>query len=307
MDISIIIPAYNRLWSLPQAIESCRNTKCATEIIVVDDGSTDGTWDWLQMQKNIVILKQPNWGKCWAVNKAFSIARGKYIRFLDSDDLLNQHANDEQLEIAKHDNADIVVSGYQLFNNINTSFKPQHWIVCDDFIAQQLGECDSSHYSAYLFKKDFINDIPHRPDFAFRDDRLLVLEAALKEPRISVHNGIALLHRIHPNDRLQSSKGLKMDVQNFQHLNLYKHILHSLQAENKLNNRRINASLNFLWPLCTWVAKTNINEAYNIYQWILELKPDFKIPEKGILGFLYKNIGVNNTCKILRLKRSFNA
>src|ERR1700716_2554760 len=86
--VSVIIPTYNRLWSLPQAVESCRENACKVEIIVVDDGSTDGTGEWLQSQKDVVVLKTSNWGKCWAVNSGVRIARGEYIRFLDSDDWL---------------------------------------------------------------------------------------------------------------------------------------------------------------------------------------------------------------------------
>lgn len=60
IDISIIIPTYNRLWSLPRAIESCREASCSVEIIVIDDGSTDGTWQWLQQQDGLISLKQNN-------------------------------------------------------------------------------------------------------------------------------------------------------------------------------------------------------------------------------------------------------
>jgi glycosyltransferase involved in cell wall biosynthesis len=86
-DVSVIIPTYNRLWALPRAVESCRD-ECSTEIIVIDDGSTDGTWDWLQTQKDVAAIRQDNWGKDWAVTKGFAAARGEFIRFLDSDDWL---------------------------------------------------------------------------------------------------------------------------------------------------------------------------------------------------------------------------
>ena len=87
--LSIIIPSYNRLWALPKAIESCRATKSPHEIIVIDDGGTDGTSDWLAQQPDVVHVRTDNWGKDWAVNKAFSMARGEYVRFLDSDDWLS--------------------------------------------------------------------------------------------------------------------------------------------------------------------------------------------------------------------------
>ncbi len=303
MDISVIIPTYNRLWSLPETIESCRNTKCRVEIIVVDDGSTDGTQAWLELQKDLIILQQSNLGKCWAVNKAFAIAGGKYIRFLDSDDKVADDANDGEFELAEKTQADVVVSGHRSFKNDGTIVSSREWIETDDFIAQQLGECDSSHYSAYLFKKDFIADIPHRPDFAFRDDRLFVLEVALKEPAVAIYQEPALLHRVTHTDRLQESSGLKTQVQNFQHLNLYKYIIKQLQQSGKLTTRRINAALNKLWPLYRWIAKNNLTDAKAVLAWLYELKPDFVIPEKGYLGVMYRNLGSNGTEKLLQARR----
>jgi len=305
IDISIIIPTYNRLWCLPEAIESCRNNKCVVEIIVVDDGSTDGTWEWLQTQKDIVILQQGHWGKCWAVNKAFNQANGEYIRYLDSDDKLAAGANDEQHGLAAENSSDIVVSGYLLTDENNQILKKQPWVECDDFIAQQLGECDSSHYSAYLFKKSFIEDIPHRPDYAYRDDRLFVIEAALKYPKVSIHQDFALLHTQHKSSRLQRNTGMQQTVQNFQHLNIYKNVLEQLKQRGELTSRRINASINALWPLCKWIARHDINEADSLLKWIISLDPHFKIKENGIQGLLYKTTGVNNTHKILRLFRFF--
>ncbi|HZY37867.1 MAG TPA: glycosyltransferase family 2 protein [Mucilaginibacter sp.] len=302
-DITIIIPTYNRLWCLPAAIESCRDNQCSVEIIVVDDGSTDGTWDWLQQQSGIVALHQANCGKCPAVNRAFAQAGGKYVRFLDSDDEVAPGANDAQFELAEANSADIVVSGYRLVDENHQLLREQPWTMCDDFIAQQLGECDSSHYSAYLFKRSFINDIPHRPEYAFRDDRLFVLEAALKHPKVVVHEGLALMHTEHKLERLQVSEGQKQMVQNTQHLNIYKTIFAQLKKNGGLTMRRIKAAEKILWPLCHWIAKTDINEAAEVFNWIKTFDPDFKIPEGGALGKLYNKIGFKATERLLRLRR----
>ena len=41
--VSIIIPTYNRLWALTKAVDSCFSEGCKVEVVVIDDGSTDGT------------------------------------------------------------------------------------------------------------------------------------------------------------------------------------------------------------------------------------------------------------------------
>ena len=140
VDVSVVIPTYNRLWCLPKAIESCRNTQCNTEIIVVDDGSTDGTWEWLQTQTDIVAIRQSNQGQTWAINKGVALAKGQYIRFLDSDDILCRHVIDKQIETALTTNSTLIYSRVDSMDfksgKIIEFPELSPW---DDFLAIQLG------------------------------------------------------------------------------------------------------------------------------------------------------------------------
>ncbi|MDP9077364.1 MAG: glycosyltransferase [Bacteroidota bacterium] len=310
MDITVIIPAYNRIWSLPKAIESCKNAGgLSVQIIVVDDGSTDGTWEMLQQTPGIEIYRQQHWGKPWAVNMAFAKAKGKYIKFLDSDDWLIAGSLLKEFDLAELQNADLVVAGYEIYEG-EKPIRTQEWTDCDDFIAQNLGECDSSHYSAFLFKKEFINDIPHRTsfasaNFASRDDRCFMLEVGLKEPKVVVLNEAALCHAHHDKGRLQFQKSTASACTNYQHLLIYKNIIKQLADTNRLTQRRIRASINILWPLCHWMAKDNINEAAELLKWIRELQPGFQIPEKGITGLMYKSFGFKGAERIMSIRRLF--
>jgi len=303
MDVSIIIPTYNRLWSLPKAIKSCRETKCITEIIVVDDGSTDGTGEWLKLQDAIVVVSQSNQGKDWAVNNGFKIAKGKYIKFLDSDDYYPLNSIDNQFDVAEKTNADIVVAGINVVNEKDEVLFENLNVLTNDFIAQQLGEENGSHYSAFLFRKDFIKDIPHRQEFGSVDDRKFILEVALKNPSVSFLNENGLFHLKHTNERLQKLSGIKETVYHFHILTIYKQTINQLANSGQLTNRRIKAVSNILWHLSHWIAKANVNEAISVYNWIKELNPSFVIPEKGGIGFLYNILGFEKTEKILTVRR----
>ncbi|MFK7892352.1 MAG: glycosyltransferase [Granulosicoccus sp.] len=86
--MSVIIPSFNRLQVLKRAIASVRNqTFTAYELIVVDDGSTDGTDEWLtEIAKPDVTILQENSGVSHARNRAIEKARGTWLALLDSDD-----------------------------------------------------------------------------------------------------------------------------------------------------------------------------------------------------------------------------
>ena len=82
--VSVIIPAYNAAHFLPETLQSaCRQTYPSIEIIVVDDGSTDGTADAVRAataaDRRIRLIRQANAGVAAARNTAIEAARGEFL------------------------------------------------------------------------------------------------------------------------------------------------------------------------------------------------------------------------------------
>lgn len=301
-DISVIIPTYNRLWSLPQAVDSCRCTGAKVEIVVVDDGSTDGTWDWLQEQRDIVAIHTDNWGKDWAVEAGLKQARGEFVRFLDSDDWLRLDTNTRQLALARETAADLVVAGYEDFDHESGEYRGNAWEDCDDFIAQQLGEGWSSHYSAFLFRRSLIDGIPHRQDFALRDDRLFILEVAMRKPRVAIDREPAFVHRRHSGERLQRTVGFRRDLGYWTHISIYRKILSLLEQRGELTLRRKRAAIRMLWPSVRTFARVYPEDAAELFEWIMRLYPEFVPPERPTVTLGYRTLGFAMTERLLALR-----
>ena len=88
-QVSVIIPTYNRGWIIKEAIDSVLTQDYRDfELIVVDDGSTDNTDDILNSYHgDIIVFRQENQGVSAARNRGLAEASGRFIAFLDSDDL----------------------------------------------------------------------------------------------------------------------------------------------------------------------------------------------------------------------------
>ncbi len=114
--ISIVIPVYNRRELVFEAIASAlAQTYPAREVVVVDDASTDGTYERLRCSGlPIVLWRQPvNQGQSAARNRGWRCCRGEYVLFLDSDDVLEPRALDALwygLSQARHQGPDWVAS-----------------------------------------------------------------------------------------------------------------------------------------------------------------------------------------------------
>jgi len=115
MFFSVIIPTYNRLPILQKCLQGLAQQQIAApvkeyEVIVVDDGSNDGTWDWLsdyqQQMPQLRCFRQQNAGPAAARNVGLDQANGDIIVFIDSDlvvtdSFLQAHGNALIREFAK--------------------------------------------------------------------------------------------------------------------------------------------------------------------------------------------------------------
>jgi glycosyltransferase involved in cell wall biosynthesis len=108
--ISIIIPCFNGERFVGEAIQSALNqTYPNKEVIVVDDGSTDGSIGVLKSYGDAIFWETgPNRGACTARNRGIEIARGELIQFLDADDLLDSNKLEIQAPLSR-DNSDTLV------------------------------------------------------------------------------------------------------------------------------------------------------------------------------------------------------
>lgn len=99
MKVSVVMPVYNGEGTVLRALDSLRaQTIPKLEIIVVNDGSTDGTMDLLHRQKDIELLDHSHRGIAAALNDGLAAASGDYIARMDADDLC--HPNRMELQAA---------------------------------------------------------------------------------------------------------------------------------------------------------------------------------------------------------------
>ena len=121
MTFSIIIPAYNAEAYLQRCLDSIFSQGYRDfEVIVIDDGSTDGTSNILGQYPQVKVITQTNHGMATARNRGLDVAQGEYILFVDSDDRL---CPDALNTLATHlDGEDVMGFGTQIYNESNGTY-----------------------------------------------------------------------------------------------------------------------------------------------------------------------------------------
>lgn len=119
-QVSVIIPAFNAADYLDDCLASVsrQRSSIAMEVIVVNDGSTDGTLEKLQGASGLTCLNQHNQGPSAARNVGIWQARGEYIAFLDADDLWPENKLQQQIALLRqHPDAAMCFGDCRQFTN----------------------------------------------------------------------------------------------------------------------------------------------------------------------------------------------
>jgi glycosyltransferase involved in cell wall biosynthesis len=164
-DVSVVIPAYNAARFISDAIDSVLSQSFKpAEIIVVDDGSTDGTGSIVEGYRDKVrYIYQANAGPATARNRGVREARGEWIAFLDSDDYWDARHIEMMLQAAEADrDAALVycgkkivdVDGVELPDYPRQTLFPSGWIFSDMFQANYI-----SSTSVVFVKREVVLDL----------------------------------------------------------------------------------------------------------------------------------------------------
>lgn len=118
--LSIIVPVYNVEVFLEECLQSLVNqTLGMTEIIIVNDGSTDDSCiiieEYEKKYENIIVINQKNQGLAAARNSGIKVATGKYIAFIDSDDFIDLDMFEQMYLKAEKYNVEVVICDLLLY------------------------------------------------------------------------------------------------------------------------------------------------------------------------------------------------
>lgn len=211
--LSIIIPSFNRGVLIGKTIQSVLSqTYDNWELIIVDDGSSDNTKEVVlsflkdERLKFVDRPKEREKGGNAARNYGFEISKGEYVKWLDSDDLLEPDCLEKQLEVISKDNADVVFCRSKFFSENLTTGKielgnlwnqgfQKSGNILENFI---LGKLRFSNNDG-LWKKNVLPDKPYSENLKNSQEYLMITMMLAKNIRVELIDEVLVLIRTHSN------------------------------------------------------------------------------------------------------------
>ena len=264
--VSVIVPVYNVQQYLPQCIESIlAQTYQRLEIILVDDGSTDGSGklcdEFAQRDRRIKVIHVTNGGPAKARNTGLDCATGEYIVFVDSDD----YVSEDWLDILFNG----IQSGTGLFCAAYTDISIYGKVNCNDFLVEEytkpeLIKCVLSGTGGVLWGKIFRRSIIKQenirlPEYLFMcEDLIFVLDYIRYIDSWSASNrSIYFYNRLNSNSISQKIN--------------YQYIDNNIQFYRELEYKLIELNLS-----ADIIKRIIYERGYSLLQYLLENIDDYQ-------------------------------
>lgn len=188
-SISFIVPVYNAVNYVGECIESIlHQTISDFEVLLVDDGSLDGSGlicdKYAEQDERVHVIHTENHGVSHARNMAIALARGKYIVFVDADDLICPYVAEKIIRgFQVHENVEMVCWKYEkiaeskdfLYKNVTKSDEPIKISEIPEVLWQVVTD---SQVAGYIWNKAFLKSVIDRQKICFQED-IAVMEDLL--------------------------------------------------------------------------------------------------------------------------------
>lgn len=320
--VSIIVPIYNAQNYINKTIKSLINqTLKEIEIILVNDGSKDESKQicekYAKEDDRIILINKTNGGIADTRNVGMQIATGKYIMFLDADDLFEMDSCEKMFYAIEKSGADYVIGNYQMMDEDGTKWEKPAF----DVKKYQEFQLDKNDYRKSFFvmnstawnkiyRSEFLkkNDITFKVPYPSEDDYFTSL-CYMKANYAFYIPKVIYLYRNSPN-----SLSKNCSLQYFQVINdSYKMIYNSFKENDELNYYRYVYAKKNAYLLCQLIDSEQISTEQKIecikdLEWYFELADKLKINTaheslKNILSLIKEKDYENLVLEIEKLKK----
>lgn len=197
--VSILVPVYNAAPYLKECVMSLTGqTYQDLQIVLINDGSTDGSWAILQelarLDKRLEIYTQPNCGVAATRNHLLGKARGEFVLFVDSDDWIELNTIETLLKEQQQGDYDIV------------SFQISKMLLQDrDYTQDQIVKLFLEHITFRgslcdkLIRRELLEDLQTDPTVYYGEDALLVWQVLQRVRKVRVIGQVLYNYRVNVN------------------------------------------------------------------------------------------------------------
>ncbi|PEN06504.1 hypothetical protein CRI93_09485 [Longimonas halophila] len=279
-DVSVIIPTYNRLSFLKTAIASCfeGNNGIDIEVVVVDDGSTDGTREWLKALQDTRIrpILQQHKGAQHARNAGLNASGGDAIKFLDDDDRLASGALTIEFETLRRKKVDLCY-GHLKFVGDRTEDKVSYQKDTKDLISSIfLGEIYTQPH-VFLFSSELLEDIVWNERLKYEQDKDFAIRVSANVKSFAIVDRVVGISNVHSGKRITTEKKLKDSVSDRCkiRIHLIERGVDELNSKDQLNVRRQKAAARGIWHSAYMMAVHDFRGFFNAWRKLKKIDPMF--------------------------------
>ncbi|MCR5261803.1 MAG: glycosyltransferase [Candidatus Gastranaerophilales bacterium] len=223
-EISVITPVYNVAKYLTETVNLILSQTFQNfELIILDDKSTDNTWqiaqELAQKDSRIRTIKLPKNIIGYIRNYAVSAANGKYIMFIDGDDIPDKTFLEKMYKSITENDTDISMCKFEVFDNVSGAISDKHEFGSVNYkkmlkkvfsfkdIKRQIFSIPNVIWNK-IYRKDFLieNDIKFPEDIILCEDLVFSVKCLIKAKKLSYIDENLLLYRVNRSDSASECK-----------------------------------------------------------------------------------------------------
>lgn len=289
--ISIIVPVYNAEKYVAQSIESLmKQTLKEIEIILVDDGAKDNSGaicdEYAKKDERIIVVHKENGGLSDARNAGMKVATGKYIMFLDADDLFEEDSCENMYNMIENTSSDYVIGNYRMIEEDGTKYENPAFDV-EKFQEFQIDKNDfkksffimNSTAWNKIYRRQFLldNDITFKVPSPAEDDYFTSM-CYIKGKKGYYTSKVIYLYRNCPNSISKSCSLKYFKGINYTFNMTYKSFLEN----NEINFYRYKYAKNNAYLVCQLIDSEMVTNEEKIgclkdFEWYFDLSSKLKI------------------------------